>query len=61
MLRLSGSPYKVWQEIISENKIEIIKALLLYRNNLDDVVKKIKNDESLEEIFKDSSRSYTCL
>ncbi len=61
MLRLSGSPYKVWEEIIQENKTEIIKALLLYRNNLDDVIKKIKNDESLEKIFKDSSRSYTCL
>ncbi len=28
MLRLSGSPYKVWEEIIQENKTEIIKALL---------------------------------
>ncbi len=61
MLRLSGSPYKVWEEIIQENKTEIIKALLLYRNNLDDVIEKIKKDESLDEIFKDSSRSYTCL
>ena len=61
MLRLSGSPYSVWQEIITENKTEIIEALKIYKNNLDDVIKKIKNDESLEKIFKDSSRSYTCL
>ena len=61
MLRLAGSPYKVWEEIIQENKTEIIKALLLYRDNLDDIMRKIKKDESLAKIFKDSSRSYTCL
>lgn len=61
MLRLSGSPYSVWSEIITENKSEIIKTLLLYKNNLNKVIEKIKKDESLEEIFKDSSRSYRCL
>ncbi|KAA3635503.1 MAG: prephenate dehydrogenase/arogenate dehydrogenase family protein [Calditrichaeota bacterium] len=61
MLRLSGSPYSVWSEIISENKTEIIKTLLLYKNNLNKVIEKIKKDESLEDIFKDSSRSYRCL
>ena len=61
MLRLSGSPYSVWEEIITENKKEIIKTLLLYKNNLNKVIDKIKHGESLEDIFKDSSRSYKCL
>ena len=61
MLRLAGSPYSVWKEIISENKTEIVNTLELYKSNLENVIEKIKHDESLAEIFKDSSRSYTCL
>lgn len=61
MLRLAGSPYAVWQEIITENKAEIIKSLRLYRENLDTVIKRIEADESLKEIFQDASRSYKCL
>lgn len=61
MLRLSGSPYSVWKEIITENKEEIIKSLNLYKDNLDKVIEKIEKDESLSDMFKDSARSYKCL
>lgn len=61
MLRLSGSPYSVWGEIISENKTEIIAALQLYADNLNKVIEHIKKDQSLKAIFEDASRSYKCL
>lgn len=61
MLRLSGSPYAVWGEIISENKEEIISALQLYADNLNKVIEYIKKDKSLKAIFEDASRSYKCL
>ena len=61
MLRLAGSPYSVWKEIIAENKEEIIESLCLYRENLSRVIEQIETDESLATVFKDASRSYTCL
>lgn len=61
MAKIINTKLQVWKEIITDNKTEIIKALLLYRNNLDDVIRKIKKDESLDQLFKDSFRSYTCL
>jgi len=61
MLRLAGSPYSVWSEIIDENRLEIIKTLNLYINNLNKVMKMIKNKKSLDEIFIAASRSYKCL
>ena len=61
MLRLSGSPYSVWSEIISENRTEIIKALRLFNQNLNKVTRMIEKRQSLSEIFKDASRSYQCL
>ncbi len=60
MLRLSGSPYSVWSEIIEENRSEIIKALDTYADNIKTVKKMVKNRESLEEIFKTAARSYKC-
>ena len=61
VLRLAGSPYNVWSEIIAENKEEIIKSLLLYKDNLNKVIKYIEQDKSLKGIFSDAARSYKCL
>ena len=61
MLRLAGSPYNVWSEIIGENKEEIIKSLLLYKDNLNKVIRYIEQDKSLKSIFSDAARSYKCL
>ncbi len=61
MLRLAGSPYSVWSEIIEQNREEIIKALQVYRDNIDLVTKLVKNNKSLSDIFKAASRSYKCL
>ncbi len=61
MLRLSGSPYSVWAEIIDNNRKEIIKSLKLYSENMNMVIGRIKNKKSLEEVFRSASRSYKCL
>ena len=61
MLRLSGSPYSVWAEIIDKNRDEIIKSLTVYSKNMNMVINKIKNKKSLEEVFRSASRSYKCL
>lgn len=61
MLRLAGSPYSVWSEIINENRIEIMKALQLFNQNLTKVTRMIESRQSLADIFKAASRSYQCL
>ncbi|MFQ5453350.1 MAG: prephenate dehydrogenase [Candidatus Zixiibacteriota bacterium] len=61
MLRLAGSPYSVWSEIIDENRKEIIKTLRLYSKNLNKVIDMINNNESLKQIFTEAFRSYKCL
>ena len=61
MLRLSGSPYSVWAEIIEQNRDEIIKALDTYASNIDTVKRLIKQKKSLQHIFASATRSYKCL
>ena len=61
MLRLSGSPYSVWSEIIDQNRPEIIKSLENFRNNLNKVIGIVRSKDSLAKIFKASARSYKCL
>ncbi len=43
--------YSVWSEIIEQNKSEIIKALKVYRDNINLVTKMIKDNRSLSDIF----------
>ncbi len=61
MLRLAGSPYSIWSEIINENRSEIIKALRLFNRNLNKVTSIIEAGESLGEVFRAANRSYRCL
>lgn len=61
MLRLAGSPHSVWSEIIGENKEEIIKSLILYKDNLNKVIELIEKNKSLKGVFSDAARSYKCL
>ncbi len=61
MLRLAGSPYSVWSEIIEQNKTDIIKALKLFRDNLGKVTRMIETGQPLDDVFKAASRSYKCL
>jgi len=61
MLRLSGSPYSVWSEIIDQNRPEIIKSLENFKNNLNKVIGMVRSKDSLTNIFKASARSYECL
>jgi prephenate dehydrogenase len=61
LLRLAGSPYPLWNEIIKENRTNIITSLEMYRDNINQVIKRITADESLDDIFKEANRSYKCL
>ncbi len=61
MLRLAGSPYTVWSEIIDQNKTDIIKALKLFRDNLGKITHMIETGQPLGDVFKAASRSYKCL
>ena len=61
MLRLAGSPYSVWSEIIDENRSDIVESLELFEDNLQTVIKKIKKKQSLDKIFSAAARSYKCL
>jgi len=61
MLRLAGSPYSVWSEIIDQNRDEVVESLKLYIDNLNSIVKKINKKESLSDVFSAAARSYKCL
>lgn len=61
MLRLAGSPYPLWNEIIKENRTNIVTSLRLYRDNLNKVISTIAKDGSLDDIFEEANRSYRCL
>ncbi len=61
MLRLAGSPYSVWSEIIEQNRTDIIKALKLFHNNLGKVTNMIETGQPLDGVFKAAARSYKCL
>lgn len=61
MLRLSGSPYSVWKEIIDQNRVEILKILKIYQDNLNNVARRIESGQSLQDIFTAAARSYKCL
>lgn len=61
MLRLSGSPYSVWNEIIDQNRKEILKTLKIYQDNLNKVARRIESKQSLQDIFTAAARSYKCL
>ena len=61
MLRLSGSPYTVWSELIDQNRENIVEALTVYRDNLNAVLEVIENRKSLKDVFAAAARSYRCL
>jgi len=61
MLRLSGSPYRVWSEIIDQNREKIVESLRLYADNLSNVADLIEKRISLKDIFGAAARSYRCL
>ncbi|MFQ5498041.1 MAG: prephenate dehydrogenase [Candidatus Zixiibacteriota bacterium] len=61
MLRLAGSPWEVWSEIVAENRQEIVQSLRLFERNLRHVTKLIENEQSLSDIFAAAARSYRCL
>lgn len=61
VLRLAGSPYALWANIIDENRDEIIDALAMYRDNLGRIISYLKKKQSLELVFNSAVRSYRCL
>lgn len=61
MLRLAGSPYSVWSEIIDENRQQIVKSLQLYIDNLSQAARMIRLNKPVKNIFAAANRSYRCL
>jgi len=61
LLRLAGSPYSLWSDIIEENRQEIVDALTNYRDNLSTIISQMKRKQSLKPVFDSAVRSYRCL
>ncbi|MEK7774520.1 MAG: prephenate dehydrogenase/arogenate dehydrogenase family protein [Candidatus Zixiibacteriota bacterium] len=61
LLRLAGSPYSLWSDIIEENRQEIVDALTIYRDNLSTIISQMKKKQSLKPVFDSAVRSYRCL
>ncbi len=55
MTRISSSPYKMWDEILSTNKENIIESLEVVRVNLNTMIYQLENNEyqELEKWFED--------
>jgi prephenate dehydrogenase len=55
--RLMKSPPSLWQEIIEQNKIDIVAALFELQLGIDDLIKVLnKDDASLQQLFKTAGR-----
>jgi prephenate dehydrogenase len=61
MLRLAGSPYAVWNELIDRNRENVVEALTVFRDNLNAVLDMIEKRRPLRDVFAAAARSYRCL
>ena len=57
MTRIASSPYKIWEDICQTNQENILKAIQEFRNYLEVIEEKLKNDPSnLKEEFQKASK-----
>ncbi|MDP2945678.1 MAG: prephenate dehydrogenase/arogenate dehydrogenase family protein [Atribacterota bacterium] len=57
MTRIASSPYKIWEDICETNKENILKMIQEFRNYLEVIEDKLKNDpSSLKEEFQKASK-----
>jgi prephenate dehydrogenase len=61
MLRLAGSPYSLWGNIIKENSTEIADELTVFRDKLTILISKVRKKQPLKPLFDSANRSYRCL
>ncbi|HER24775.1 MAG TPA: prephenate dehydrogenase [Candidatus Atribacteria bacterium] len=57
MTRIASSPYKMWEDICQTNKENILSSIQEFRNYLEAIEEKLKNDPgSLKEEFQKASK-----
>jgi len=57
MTRIASSPYKIWEDICETNQKNILKMIQEFRNYLEAIEDKLKNDpSSLKEEFQKASK-----
>ena len=57
MTRIASSPYKIWEDICETNQENILKMIQEFRNYLEVIEDKLKNDpSSLKEEFQKASK-----
>jgi prephenate dehydrogenase len=57
MTRIASSPYKIWEDICDTNQENILEMIQEFRNYLEVIENKLKNDpNSLEEEFRKASK-----
>ena len=57
MTRIASSPYKIWEDICQTNQENILRAIQEFRNYLEVIEEKLKNDpSSLKEEFQKASK-----
>jgi len=57
MTRIASSPYKIWEDICETNQENILKMIKEFRNYLEAIEDKLKNDpSSLKEEFQKASK-----
>jgi len=57
MTRIASSPYKIWEDICDTNQENILEMIREFRNYLEVIVDKLKNDpNSLKEEFQKASK-----
>lgn len=57
MTRIASSPYKIWEDICETNQENILKTIQEFRNYLETIEEKLKNDpSSLKKEFQKASK-----
>ncbi|MBI4484024.1 MAG: prephenate dehydrogenase [Acidobacteria bacterium] len=61
MVRLAGSPYEIWQDILDTNRDNILKALQNYQEVLEELRESLKIEVELGEEFLRANKFYRLL
>jgi prephenate dehydrogenase len=56
MTRIASSSYQVWRDILGTNRGEIRRALEEYRDDLDELIRRLDQEAYLEELFERAAR-----
>ena len=58
LTRIASSKFTVWEDILKENKTEILKSISNFKNNLSQIENDLKNNnfKELQNKFKKSNK-----